>query len=83
MNTIDSKEMNEELVCIWNYIEEKAEDQEIVDYAKAKRKNLDRLLQEKNASDQAKKEYDIEYMKLIDKEIREVQRYAKKNRLYR
>ena len=37
MNTIDSKEANEELVCIWNAIEERAEDQEIVDYARSKR----------------------------------------------
>ena len=75
MNTIDSKEANEELVCIWNAIEERAEDQEIVDYAKSKRKSLDRLLQEKNESDKQKKEYDKQYAMLIEKEIREVQRY--------
>ena len=81
MNTIDSKEANEELVCIWNHIEEKATDQEIVDYARSKRIQLDRLLQEKNESDKQKKEYDKQYTMLIDKEIREVQRYAKKSRL--
>ena len=75
MNTIDSKEANEELVCIWNAIEERAEDQEIVDYAKSKRIQLDRLLQEKNESDKQKKEYDKQYAMLIEKEIREVQRY--------
>ena len=77
MNTIDSKEANEELVCIWNAIEEKAEDQEIVDYAKSKRIQLDRLLQEKNESDKQKKEYDKQYAMLIEKEIREVQKYDK------
>ena len=75
MNTIDSKEANEELVCIWNAIEERAEDQEIVDYARSKRIQLDRLLQEKNESDKQKKEYDKQYAMLIEKEIREVQRY--------
>ena len=61
MNTIDSKEANEELVCIWNAIEERAEDQEIIDYARSKRIQLDRLLQEKNESDKQKKEYDKQY----------------------
>lgn len=75
MNTTDSKEANEELVCIWNAIEERAEDQEIVDYARSKRIQLDRLLQEKNESDKQKKEYDKQYAMLIEKEIREVQRY--------
>ena len=77
MNTIDSKEANEELVCIWNSIEERAEDQEIIDYAKSKRIHLDRLLQEKNESDKQKKEYDKQYAMLIEKEIREVQKYDK------
>ena len=77
MNTIDSKEANEELVCIWNAIEERAEDQEIVDYARAKRIQLDRLLREKNESDKQKKEYDKQYAMLIDKEVREVQKYDK------
>lgn len=77
MNTIDSKEANEELVCIWNAIEERAEDQEIVDYARSKRIQLDRLLQEKNESDKQKKEYDKQYAMLIEKEIREVQKYDK------
>ena len=83
MNTIDSKEANEELVCIWNAIEERAEDQEIVDYAKSKRIQLDRLLQEKNESDKQKKEYDKQYAMLIEKEIREVKSYAKKTRTNR
>lgn len=77
MNTIDSKEANEELVCIWNAIEERAEDQEIVDYARSKRIQLDRLLQEKNESDKQKKEYDKQYAMLIEKELREVQKYDK------
>ena len=77
MNTIDSKEANEELVCIWNAIEERAKDQEIVDYARSKRIQLDRLLQEKNESDKQKKEYDKQYAMLIEKEIREVQKYDK------
>ena len=77
MNTIDSKEANEELVCIWNAIEERAEDQEIIDYAKSKRIQLDRLLQEKNESDKQKKEYDKQYAMLIEKELREVQKYDK------
>ena len=81
MNTIDSKEANEELVCIWNAIEERAEDQEIIDYARSKRIQLDRLLQEMKESDKQKKEYDKQYTMLIDKEIREVQKYAKKNRV--
>ena len=77
MNVADSKEANEELVCIWNAIEERAEDQEIIDYAKSKRIQLDRLLQEKNESDKQKKEYDKQYAMLIEKEIREVQKYDK------
>ena len=81
MNTIDSKEANEELVCIWNAIEERAEDQEVIDYARSKRIQLDRLLQEMKESDKQKKEYDKQYTMLIDKEIREVQKYAKKNRV--
>lgn len=81
MNTIDSKEANEELVCIWNAIEERAEDQEIIDYARAKRKQLTDLREAKRQSDEEHKSFDKAYMKLIDKEVREVQRYAKKNRL--
>ena len=80
MNVVDSKEANEELVCIWNAIEERAEDQEIVDYAKSKRIQLDRLLQEKNESDKQKKEYDKQYAMLIEKEIREVQKYDKERK---
>lgn len=80
MNTIDSKEANEELVCIWNAIEERAEDQEIIDYARSKRIQLDRLLQEMKESDKQKREYDKQYAMLIDKEIREVQRYGQKKR---
>ena len=37
MNVIDSKDANIELVCVWDYIEEKAEDQEVADYARSKR----------------------------------------------
>lgn len=77
MNTIDSKEANEELVCIWNAIEERAEDQEIVDYAKSKRIQLDRLLQGKIESDKNKKDFDKQYAMLIEKELREVQKYDK------
>ena len=80
MNVIDSKDANIELVCVWDYIEEKAEDQEAADYARSKRKQLDRLLQEKIESDKQKKEYDKQYAMLIEKEIREVQRYDKKRR---
>lgn len=80
MNVADSKDANIELVCVWNYIEEKAEDQEVADYARSKRKQLDRLLQEKIESDKQKKEYDKQYAMLIEKEIREVQRYDKKRR---
>ena len=78
MNVVDSKDANIELVCVWNYIEEKAEDQEVADYARKKREQLDRLLQGKIESDENKKDFDKEYMRLIDKEIKEVQRYAKK-----
>ena len=80
MNVADSKDANIELVCVWNYIEEKAEDQEVADYARSKREQLDRLLQEKIESDKQKKEYDKQYAMLIEKEIREVQRYDKKRR---
>ena len=80
MNVEDSKDANIELVCVWDYIEEKAEDQEVADYARSKRKQLDRLLQEKIESDKQKKEYDKQYAMLIEKEIREVQRYDKKRR---
>lgn len=80
MNTVDSKDANIELVCVWNYIEEKAEDQEVVDYARSKRKQLDRLLQGKIESDKQKKEYDKQYAMLIEKEIREVKRYDKMRR---
>ena len=80
MNVVDSKDANIELVCVWDYIEEKAEDQEVADYARSKRKQLDRLLQKKIESDKQKKEYDKQYAMLIEKEIREVQRYDKKRR---
>lgn len=76
MNTIDSVEANEALVCIWNKVEEEAKDQEIVDYAKMKRKQLTELREAKRHSDNAKKEFDKEYAKLIEKEIREVKKYA-------
>ena len=77
MNVVDSKDANIELVCVWDYIEEKAEDQEVVDYARKKREQLDRLLQGKIESDKNKKEYDKQYAMLIEKELREVQKYDK------
>lgn len=80
MNTIDSIEMNEELVIIWNSIEERAKDQEVINYAKNKVKQLIRLREQKRESDEYKKDFDKEYMRLIDKEIREVNRYASKHR---
>lgn len=80
MNAVDSKDANIELVCVWNYIEEKAEDQEVVDYAKKKREQLDRLLQGKIESDKNKKDFDKQYAMLIEKELREVQKYDKMRR---
>jgi hypothetical protein len=77
MNVVDSKDANIELVCVWNYIEEKAEDQEVADYAKKKREQLDRLLQGKIESDKNKKDFDKQYAMLIEKELREVQKYDK------
>ena len=77
MNIADSKDANIELVCVWNYIEEKAEDQEVVDYARKKREQLDRLLQGKIESDKNKKDFDKQYAMLIEKELREVQKYDK------
>ena len=77
MNVIDSKDANIELVCVWDYIEEKAEDQEVVDYARKKREQLDRLLQGKIESDKNKKDFDKQYAMLIEKELREVQKYDK------
>lgn len=55
MNVIDSVEANEELVCIWNHIEEKAKDQEIIDYAKMKRDLLIDLREKKRELDKRKK----------------------------
>ena len=77
MNVVDSKDANIELVCVWDYIEEKAEDQEVADYAKKKREQLDRLLQGKIESDKNKKDFDKQYAMLIEKELREVQKYDK------
>ena len=77
MNVADSKDANIELVCVWNYIEEKAEDQEVADYARKKRVQLDRLLQGKIESDKNKKDFDKQYAMLIEKELREVQKYDK------
>ena len=77
MNVADSKDANIELVCVWNYIEEKAEDQEVADYARKKREQLDRLLQGKIESDKNKKDFDKQYAMLIEKELREVQKYDK------
>lgn len=80
MNVADSKDANIELVCVWNYIEEKAEDQEVADYARKKREQLDRLLQGKIESDKNKKDFDKQYAMLIEKELREVQKYDKMRR---
>lgn len=80
MNVADSKDANIELVCVWNYIEEKAEDQEIVDYAKTKVKQLSELLESKKESDKNKKDFDKQYEMLIEKELREVQKYDKMRR---
>ena len=77
MNVVDSKDANIELVCVWNYIEEKAEDQEVVDYAKTKVKQLSELLESKKESDKNKKDFDKQYAMLIEKELREVQKYDK------
>ena len=77
MNVVDSKDANIELVCVWNYIEEKAEDQEVVDYAKNKVKDLSELLESKKLSDKNKKDFDKQYAMLIEKELREVQKYDK------
>lgn len=80
MNTVDSKDANIELVCVWNYIEEKAEDQEVADYARSKVKQLSDLLESKKLSDKNKKDFDLQYAMLIEKEIREVKRYDKMRR---
>lgn len=77
MIAVDSKDANIELVCVWNYIEEKAEDQEVVDYAKNKVKDLSELLESKKISDKNKKDFDKQYAMLIEKELREVQKYDK------
>ena len=77
MNVVDSKDANIELVCVWNYIEEKAEDQEVADYAKTKVKQLSELLESKKESDKNKKDFDKQYAMLIEKELREVQKYDK------
>lgn len=77
MNTLDSIEHNEALVIIWNHIEEKADDEEVRLYAKNKVKQLSELLESKKLSDKNKKNFDRQYMLLIDKEIREVQKYDK------
>lgn len=78
MNTIDSIEMNEDLVIIWNGIEERTQDLEIKHYAENKVKQLSELRESKRLSDKNKKDFDKQYAMLIDKEVREVQRYAKK-----
>ena len=77
MNTLDSIEHNEALVIIWNHIEEKADDEEVRLYAKNKRKQLSELLVAKKLSDKNKKNFDRQYMLLIEKEIIEVQKYDK------
>lgn len=80
MNTLDSIEHNEALVIIWNHIEEKAEDEEVRKYAANKVKQLSELLESKKLSDKNKKDFDRQYTMLIDKEIREVQKYDKENK---
>ena len=79
MNTIDSIEMNEDLVIIWNGIEERTQDLEVKQYAKNKVKQLSDLRESKRISDNNKKEFDKAYMLLIEKEIREVKKYAWNN----
>lgn len=75
MNTIDSVEANEELVCIWNHIEEKAKDQEVIDYAKEKRKKLIELRELIRDETKRRKEFDKEYARLIELEIKEVKNF--------
>lgn len=82
MNTLDSIEHNEALVIIWNHIEEKADDEGVRLYAKNKRKQLSELLVAKKLSDKNKKNFDRQYMLLIEKEIREVQKYDKARKKY-
>ena len=80
MNAVDSKDANIELVCVWNYIEEKAKDEEVRQYARNKVKQLSDLLETKKLSDKNKKDFDLQYAMLIEKEIREVKRYDKMRR---
>ncbi len=80
MNTIDSVEHNEALVVIWNHVEEKAEDEEVRKYAANKVKQLSELLESKKLSDKNKKDFDRQYTMLIDKEIKEVQKYDREVR---
>lgn len=80
MNTIDSVEHNEALVVIWNHVEEKSEDEEVRQYAANKVKQLSELLESKKLSDKNKKDFDRQYTMLIDKEIREIQKYDKENK---
>lgn len=80
MNTIDSVEHNEALVVIWNHVEEKAEDEEVRKYAANKVKQLSELLESKKLSDKNKKDFDRQYTMLIEKEIREVQKYDREVR---
>ena len=52
-------------------------DGEITDYAKTKVKQLSELLESKKESDKNKKDFDKQYAMLIEKELREVQKYDK------
>lgn len=75
-NIIDSVEDNEALVVIWNAVMEKTDDREIFDYARSKVKQLIDLREAKRISDNNKKDFDESYVRLINREMMEVKRYA-------
>lgn len=75
-NIIDSVENNEALVVIWNAVMEKTDDREIFDYARSKVKQLIDLREAKRISDNNKKDFDESYVRLINREMMEVKRYA-------
>jgi hypothetical protein len=75
-NVIDSVEDNEALVVIWNAVMEKTEDREIFNYARSKVKQLIDLREAKRISDNNKKDFDKSYVRLINREMMEVKRYA-------
>lgn len=81
MNTIDSVEMNEDLVIIWNAIEDRAKEKAVREYAKMKRETLTELLESKKDNDRIKKTLDEKYAKLVNEEIKEVKSYQKKKGL--